>query len=111
MSSPLAAPRARATVRRTITRVTGNPLVDGILAGNDLHANTRDLAAKMARSGTHGGAIVNFLRGLMDSSAAPRDQPWQDRYDNLPRQVDTIAAKIEREAAAADAAPTLGLGF
>ena len=86
-------------------------LVDGILAGNDLHANTRDLAAKMARSGTHGGAIVNFLRGLMDSSAAPRDQRWQDRYDNLPRQVDTIAAKIEREAAAAAAAPTLGLGF
>ena len=86
-------------------------LVDGILAGNDLHANTRDLAAKMARSGTHGGAIVNFLRGLMDSSAAPRDQRWQDRYDNLPRQVDTIAAKIEREAAAAAAAPTPGLGI
>jgi hypothetical protein len=74
-------------------------LVDGILAGNDLHANTRDLAAKMARSGMAGGAIVNFLRGLMDSSAAPRDQRWQDRYDNLSRQVNTIQAKLEAEPA------------
>ena len=57
-------------------------LVDDILAGNDLHANTRDLAAKMVRAGTDGGAIVNFLRGLMNSSAAPRDERWQDRYDN-----------------------------
>ncbi len=84
-------------------------LVDDILAGNELHANTRDLAAKMVRAGTDGGAIVNFLRGLMNSSAAPRDQRWQDRYDNLPRQVDSMQAKIEREqAAAAAAAPTPG---
>ena len=55
----------------------------------------------MARAGTDGGAIVNFLRGLMNSSAAPRDQRWQERYDNLPRQVDSIQAKIEREQAAA----------
>jgi hypothetical protein len=91
----------------------GNPagdwqqLIDDILAGNELHANTRDLAAKLVRSGMAGGAIVNFLRGLMNSSAAPRDERWQDRYDNLPRQVDSIQAKIEREqAAAAVIAPT-----
>src|SRR5262249_19155055 len=58
-------------------------LVDGILAGTHLHENTRDLAAKLVRAGMDGGAIVNFLRGLMNSSAAPRDQRWQDRYDNL----------------------------
>jgi hypothetical protein len=85
-------------------------LVDGIRAGADLHANTRDLAAKMVCAGMNGGAIVNLLRGLMDSSAAPRDQRWQDRYDNLPRQVATIEAKIAAEraaaAAAAMAAPT-----
>ena len=89
-------------------------LIDDILAGNDLHANTRDLAAKMVRSGMAGGAIVNFLRGLMNGSAAPRDERWQDRYDNLPRQVDTIQAKIEREQAAAAAAtvptPATGTG-
>jgi hypothetical protein len=79
-------------------------LVDDILAGNDLHANTRNLAAKMVRSGMDGGAIVNFLRGLMNSSTAPRDQRWQDRYDNLPRQVDSIQDKIERQQAATAAA-------
>src|SRR5262249_51572884 len=69
-------------------------LIDGILAGADLHANTRDLAAKMVRAGMDGGAVVNLLRGLMDSSTTPRDQRWQDRYDNLPRQVASIEAKI-----------------
>jgi Bifunctional DNA primase/polymerase, N-terminal len=84
-------------------------LVDDILAGNDLHDNTRNLAAKMVRSGMDGGAIVNFLRGLMNSSAAARDQRWQDRYDDLPRLVDDYQAKIEEEeekAAAATAVNT-----
>jgi Bifunctional DNA primase/polymerase, N-terminal len=79
-------------------------LVDGILAGADLHANTRDLAAKMVRAGTDGAAIVNFLRGLMNSSAAPHDERWQSRYDNLPRQVDSMQEKLARAAAAAVAA-------
>jgi Bifunctional DNA primase/polymerase, N-terminal len=80
-------------------------LVDGILAGNDLHANTRDLAAKMVRSGMDGGAVVNCLRGLMSSSAAPHDERWQSRYDNLSRQVDSIQEKIAREQAPAVAPP------
>jgi hypothetical protein len=79
-------------------------LVDNILAGNELHANTRDLAAKMVRSGMDGGAIVNFLRGLMNSSAAPRDDRWQRRYDNLPRQVESMRRKLENEQTAATAA-------
>lgn len=83
-------------------------LVDDIRAGHELHANTRDLAAKMVRSGMDGGAIVNFLRGLMNSSAAPRDQRWQDRFDDLPRQVDSMRAKMEREQAAATATPVMG---
>jgi hypothetical protein len=75
-------------------------LVDDILAGNELHANTRDLAAKMVRSGMDGGAIVNFLRALMNSSAAARDQRWQDRYDNLPNLVESWQQKLENEQAA-----------
>jgi len=102
---------ARAVGRKS--KVSGIPgsnaadwqaLIDGILAGADLHANTRDLAAKMVRAGMDGGAIVNLLRGLMDSSAAPRDQRWQDRYDNLPRQVASIEAKIAAAAVPAGAA-------
>ena len=78
-------------------------LVDNILAGHELHESTRNLAAKMCRAGMADGAVVNFLRGLMNSSNAPHDERWQDRYDNLPRQVDTIRTKIEKEAAAATA--------
>lgn len=82
-------------------------LVDNILAGNELHANTRDLGAKMLRAGTDGGAVVNFLRGLMNSSAAARDERWQQRYDNLPNLVDSWQEKLEREQAATPAiAPT-----
>ena len=80
-------------------------LVDAIHAGQELHASTRDLAAKLIRSGMADGAAVNFLRGLMNSSSAPRDERWQDRYDNLPRQVNSIRAKIEKEAAALIAPP------
>ena len=97
--------RAAARAHKGNSPPAGDPakdwqaLVDGILAGADLHANTRDLAAKAVRAGMNGGAIVNLLRGLMDSSAAPRDQRWQDRYDNLPRQVASIEAKIAAAAA------------
>lgn len=81
-------------------------LVDSILAGQELHDATRDLAAKMARSGMQGGAIVNFLRGLLNSSAAPRDKRWQKRYDDLPRAVDTIEVKLEEERKAAAEPPS-----
>ena len=54
----------------------------------------------MVRAGMGGGSVVNFLRDLMDRSTAPRDERWQDRYDDLPRQVDTIEEKIAREKAA-----------
>jgi hypothetical protein len=57
----------------------------------------------LVRSGMDGGAIVNLLRGLMNSSAAPRDERWQTRYDNIPRLVDSFQEKLEREKAAAAA--------
>lgn len=84
-------------------------LVDAVLAGNELHANTRDLAAKMVRGGMDGGAVVNFLRGLMNSSAAARDERWQARFDNLPRLVDSMQEKIEEERAAASTAAAGGV--
>src|SRR5262249_62082062 len=44
-------------------------LVDGILAGADLHANTRDLAAKAVRAGMDGGAHRHPPRGSIGSAA------------------------------------------
>ena len=31
-------------------------------------------------------AVENFLRGLMEKSAAPRDKRWQERYNDIPRR-------------------------
>ena len=63
-------------------------LYDNILKGRELHDSLRDLAAKMITAGTSPGATVNQLRGLMDSSTAPHDDRWEDRYDDIPRLVD-----------------------
>ena len=56
------------------------------------------------RGGTDGGVAVNILRGLMNGSTVPHDERWQDRYDNIPRQVRSIEDKLEREREAATAA-------
>ena len=45
------------------------------------------LAAKMVAAGMDSAAVENFLRGLMEKSAAPRDARWQERYDDIPRLV------------------------
>jgi hypothetical protein len=58
-----------------------------ILIGEQLHASLLVLAAKMVAAGMDGRAVENFLRGLMERSAAPRDARWQERYDDIPRAV------------------------
>jgi len=64
-------------------------LTDNIHIGRDLHESIRDLAAKLIRSGMTAGAAVNFLYGLMDLSATPHDERWQERRADIPRQVET----------------------
>lgn len=64
-------------------------LVDNVVQGRDLHDSLRDLAGKLIASGMDDGAVVNFLRALMDRSNAPRDDRWQARYDDIPRAVAT----------------------
>jgi hypothetical protein len=54
----------------------------------------RDLAAKLIRSGTSGGAAVNQLRSLMHTSTAPRDQRWQVCFDSVPRLVESAEQKL-----------------
>ena len=78
-----------------------------ILAGHGLHRSLRDLAAKSVAAGMAPGAVVNFLRGLMDRSAAPHDKRWQDRYDNIPRLV-TSAQRLPRENEEREPAPPCG---
>lgn len=70
------------------------PLQANIIAGNSLHDSLRDLAAKMIVAGMKGGAVTNSLRGLMEASAAPRDERWRERFDDIPRAVMTAEAKF-----------------
>jgi hypothetical protein len=64
-------------------------LIDNILEGRELHASLRDLAAKMIRSGTSGGAAVNQLRAFMGASKAARDDRWKARFAEIPRLVES----------------------
>jgi hypothetical protein len=67
-----------------------------ILAGHSLHASLRDLSCKMICAGMEPGAVVNFLRGLMEQSAAPRDERWRERVSDIPRLVEG-AVKLKAE--------------
>jgi Virulence-associated protein E/Bifunctional DNA primase/polymerase, N-terminal len=70
-----------------------------------LHDSLRDLAAKLIKSGMKGGAAVNFLRAQMESTIAPRDDRWQDRYDNIPRLVESAERKFKRDDETASPGP------
>jgi hypothetical protein len=67
-----------------------------ILAGHSLHESLRDLSCKMVFAGMAPGAVVNFLRGLMEQSAAQRDVRWQERVSDIPRLVEG-AVKLKAE--------------
>ena len=69
-------------------------LCDRIRAGEALHDILRDLAAKLIASGMEAGAAVNFLRAQMESSSAPRDDRWRERFNEIPRLVDSAEKRI-----------------
>jgi hypothetical protein len=66
-----------------------------ILQGEELHESINGIASSLIASGARPGAVVNMLRGLMDASAALRDERWQNRYENIPRAVSTAQEKFE----------------
>src|SRR5262249_31337674 len=43
----------------------------------------------MIRAGTDAGAVVNQLRALMEGAGVPHDARWRERYDDIPRQVES----------------------
>ena len=70
-------------------------LFENIREGVELHNSIRDIAMHLLKTGMDAGAAVNLLRGLMNTSNAPRDQRWKDRYDDIPRAVSSAEEKIE----------------
>ena len=75
-----------------------------ILAGDILHPNLVALSAKLVTAGMDRAAVENFLRGLMEKSAAAQDKRWQERYDDIPRIVASAEAKFAPEPAGSLAA-------
>jgi hypothetical protein len=69
-------------------------LFDNVREGRALHDSLRDLAAKLIKSGTSGGAAVNQLRALMQAAPAPHDARWQERYDDIPRLVESAEQRF-----------------
>jgi KaiC/GvpD/RAD55 family RecA-like ATPase len=70
-------------------------LIKRVITGEVLHDSLRDLAASLVASGGNHGSIVNHLRGLMEASAAPRDQRYYDRYKQIPALVRTAGQKYQ----------------
>lgn len=81
-------------------------LTRSILDGVDLHDAINQVAMHQIACGTPGGTVVNHLRTLMQVSAAPRDERWQARYDDIPRAVSSAEDKCQTVAPIHLAAPT-----
>jgi len=65
-----------------------------VISGEVYHDALRDLAGSMIASGMQPGAVVSSLRGLMESSHGPHDDRWKARKSEIPKLVDSAAAKF-----------------
>jgi hypothetical protein len=74
-------------------------LFDNIRNGHALHDSLRDLGAKLIASGAGAGAAVNQLRALMEGSTAPHDARWRERFDNIPRLVESAEQLVKEQQA------------
>jgi hypothetical protein len=72
-------------------------LTENILTGRELHDSITIFAAKLVASGMNSGAAVNYLRGLMDKSTAPKDERWHARVSEIPAAVDSAVAKFGKQ--------------
>ena len=69
-------------------------LVRRVMTGENFHVSLRELAASLVATGMQPGAVVNHLRGLMDTSAAKRDDRWTARRAQIPDLVSSASAKF-----------------
>jgi hypothetical protein len=69
-------------------------LTSKILAGQELHDSTRDLAASYIGSGMLAAHALRQLRALMLVSSTAHDERWQQRFDNLGRLVRDAEVKF-----------------
>jgi hypothetical protein len=77
-------------------RVDWGRLYENIRVGSEYHQSLRDLACNMIAAKTDPGAVVNILRDLMMQSEAPHDARWQERYDDIPRAVNSAVRRVSQ---------------
>jgi Bifunctional DNA primase/polymerase, N-terminal len=103
--------RANERPRKSNGNASGAPdwqyLLDNIREGRELHDSLRDLAAKLVASGMSAGAAVNHLRALMEGLSAPHDERWRERYDDIPRLVESAVKMRDKSTAVTPAARSL----
>jgi hypothetical protein len=79
--------------------------IENIAAGRELHDSIASLAMKLLKSGMSDGAAVNFIRAQMAASPVPRNDRWQERFDDIPRAVSTAREELAGQAPRGQAEP------
>jgi RecA-family ATPase len=79
--------------------------IKGITDGEGMHPSLVSFAMKLLKSGMHDAAAVNLLRGMLESSNAPRNERWQKRYHEIVPAVSSAREKLGTPEAEADAEP------
>ena len=74
-------------------------LVKNVVDGSELHDSLVPLAMRMMTRGVPQDMAAAMLEGLMEASAAPRDDRWKARYADLGRTVGSAYAQAEMRGA------------
>jgi len=77
------------------TEVVGNMIANG----QNLHESLRSLSASYAAKGMAGMDIVAALRSRLDDSVERGTARWKERYDSIPRLVESAVRKFQTEEA------------
>lgn len=86
-------------------------LMQNIRSGAEYHDSLRDLSAKMIRAGMSGGAVVNMLHAMMDSSDGKHDVRWFGRREDIKRLVAGAEGKTFKNEGDVDDAPASVLEY
>ena len=83
--------------KKKFTRDDIAQFFEDIRTGAEYHVAMRTIAIHMVKAGTHGGAVVKLLRGLMNTSEAPHDERWKARFDDIVRTVEGAEEKCKQQ--------------
>jgi len=76
-------------------RESDEELIKNIITGENYHASARNLAARYIGRGMKEEGIITTIQGFMLTSVT-KDQRWKERYDDIPRLVETAAEKFSK---------------